>query len=277
MDLLRRAARGSSLVRQALIFVAFAVIADVFAAFLTSRAMVFFTFWALAYLTVMLVGFARGAKWASDPDIRTLGRAPDPRPNPSEAHVASRTVRLPLETSLSAVLMEDARRRSHEGRAWVMVGSCFVFGGALFIAVLAGDMLLFGAALLITFVPAALIWVLAGPPHSAEAEWGEMDRTEGPVRLSWTATRGGRSWTVRVGNRTLHVWDDVGLQLANMPWGVVDYTASGRILRVRDIDGNTVFELQAPPEAAVIRYAPRLGLLFIAGWLILGLVVRVVR
>lgn len=276
--MLRRAARESAVVRMALGFVATCLALDLLATLLIGRPTAFFTLCALVYLAIALVGFYQGAGWARDPIVPTVGRAPDPGSR-SAGQVLSttRTTRLALESALADTLMKDARQRSREGRAWVIVGSCFVFGGALFVAVVAGDLLLFAAVLLITFVPAAMIWVLAGPPTSAEAEWGDMYRSEGPVRLSWTTARGGRYWTVRAGNRTLHVWDEVGSRLANMPWGVVDYTPSERILRVRDIDGNTVYELHPSPDAAVVHYAWSVGPLMVLSWAILALVVRVAR
>lgn len=280
MDLLRRAAAGSWVVRQALVFLAFAAIADLLMSVLTGSPWIFFMFCAFAYLGVLLAGFAQGAKWVRDPDIPTRGRAPDvPAADGAGAsRVTSRTVRLPLDPSLRAVLIDDARGRTREARAWVVTGSAFVLGGAFFVAMQAADALLFAAAILITFVPAAFIWVLAGTGTSADAERAEMDRTEGRVRLSWAITRGGRLWTFRVGDRTLHVWDDdVGLQLANMPWGVTDYTVSGRILRVRDIDGNPIYELEPRKETAAVRAATWLGPLLLAGWVILGLFVRLVR
>ena len=94
------------------------------------------------------------------------------------------------------------------------------------------------------------------------------------MRLDWVTSRAGRSWTVRVGDRSLHAWDDVGLKLANMPWGVIDYTESGRIIHVRDIDGNTIYELRARQDASVIDHASWLGPLLLLGWAILSLVIR---
>lgn len=278
VKLIRRAARESTVVRMALGFVAMCLAFDLLMTLLIGRLTVFFTLCALFYLAIALVGFHQGANWARDPVVPTIGRAPDSGSQlAGQVLLTTRTSRLALESSLADALMKDARQRSREGRAWVVVGSCFVFGGALFVAIQAGDLLLFAATLLITFVPAAMIWVLAGPPTSAEAERGDMYRSEGPVRLSWATARGGRYWTVRAGNRILHVWDEVGSRLANMPWGVVDYTPSERILRVRDIDGNTVYELHPSSDAPVVHYARSVGPLMVLGWAILALVVRLAR
>jgi len=278
VDLLRRAVRESTPIRIALTFVAMALTLDLLVALMTARFTPIFTLWGLAYFGIVFAGFVGGASWARDPLIPTIGRAPERREQVAGDHrIGSRTVRLPLDGSVRDVLVTDARRRSREGRAWVIVGCCFVGGAALFVAVQSGDLQLLAAALLTVFVPAAFIWVLAGPSTSADAERGYVYRTEGQVRLDWVTSRGGRSWTVRVGDRALHAWDDVGLKLANMPWGVIDYTESGRIIRLRDIDGNTIYELRAPQDASVIRHASWLGPLLLVGWVILSLVIRAPR
>lgn len=278
MNLLRRAVRESTAIRIALIFVAMAFSLDLLAALMMARFTPLLTLWGLAYFGIVFAGFVRGASWARDPVIPTIGRAPELRNQVAgDARISSRTVQLPLDSSAHGVLMSYARRRSREGRAWVVLGSCFVCGAALFVAVQVGDLLLLAAALLIAFVPAAFIWVLAGPPTSTDAERGRMYRTEGQVRLEWVMSRGGRSWTVRVGDRALHVWDDVGLRLANMPWGVIDYTESGRIIRVRDMDENTVYELRSPPDVLIMHHASWLGPLLLVGWVALSLLVRAAR
>jgi len=275
VDLLRRAVRESTPIRIALIFVGMALLLDLLVALITARFTPIFTLWGLAYFCIVFAGFVRGASWARDPVVPTIGRALGrPEQVAGDHRVSSRTVKLPLDGSVRDVLVTDGRRRSREGRAWVIVGCCFVGGAALFVAVQSGDLLLLAAALLIVFAPAAFIWVLAGRPTSADAERGYVYRTEGQVRLDWVTSRGGRSWTVRVGDRSLHAWDDVGLKLANMPWGVIDYTESGRIIHVRDIDGNTIYELRARQDASVIDHASWLGPLLLLGWAILSLVIR---
>jgi hypothetical protein len=271
----RRALRESAIVRIAALFVGAAFAFDVLVTLLLGRVTVLYTVFGLVYFAIVLTGFTRGARWAVDPVIRTVGRAPEQRePVAGVVRTSARTVRLALDADLKETLSSNARRRSEEARAWLVIGVCFILGGALFVALLSGDALLFAAATLIVFVPAAFVWVLAGPPTSADAERGEMHRTEGEVRLTWVVSRSGRAWTVRVGDRTFHVWDHVGAKLANMRWGVVDYTESGRILRVRDIDGNTVYELAPAAIASVIGYAPWVGPLFLLGWVVLSLVVR---
>jgi hypothetical protein len=278
MNDLRRAIRDSALVRLAVTFVGIALIGDAFLSATTGRFGLFLTPFALVYAAIVLVGFSQRARWARDPVIPTIGRSPTDQDvgTAKGARVTSRTERLPLDALSRDTLMSDARRRSREGRAAVIVGSSFALGAALFVAVQGDEALLFAAAILIVILPAAFLFVLAGPPRSADTEWGELYRTEGRVHLSWVLSRGGRYWDVRAGDRTLHVWDEVGSKLANMPWGVLEYTTSGVILRLRDIDGNSVYELAVPPDAWITRNWPRMCLVFLAIWGFLAVLVRVV-
>jgi hypothetical protein len=103
-------------------------------------------------------------------------------------------------------------------------------------------------------------------------------RTEGEIRLSWRATRAGRLWLVKIGDRTLRGFDDVSRQLANMPWGRVDYTESERILRVSDIDGNVIYQLAASPsEPWIVRHRWQFAFVAIASCAVVGLAAVMIR
>lgn len=198
--------------------------------------------WGGVWVVWSLVGYARGASWARDPVIPTRGLAPDHANRAAiagEPRITSLTEAVAFPDVLRQCLLAELARFKARSARILLLLEAVVLGVGATVALVASQPLLMLAPGGIAVITAAAGLVLKGVvTRHREREIREMRliRTSGPMKLEWYETRSGRYWTIRVGDRTLHAYDEVGSRLANMPWCVATYTSSGRIIEVRAVD-----------------------------------------
>ena len=171
----------------------------------------------------------------------------------------------------------NAERRRRDTRGILVIAMSFVSGLVLCVAIATRDPFAVAAACVVVVVVGAFAAALYAWEASRDRVPAEIRQTEGRVALSYELTRSGRVWTVKVGDRVLSVFDDVGLRLANMPWGIVEYTPAGHIVEVTDLDGAVVYSWTPRSEAAVTRHPFLVGGALAIGWVALGFMLRAAR
>ncbi len=199
--------------------------------------------WGGLSLIWSLVGCARGVSWARDPVIPTRGVAPDhtdqPR-IPGVARMTSRTESVAFPDALREPLRAEIRRFKATSARVLLLLEMVVLGVVAAVSLVASQPLLLlapGAVAVITAATGLVLREVIVHHRERELRDARLVRTSGPMKLEWQATRSGRYWTIRIGDRTLHAWDEVGSRLANMPWCVATYTSAGRIIEVRTLNG----------------------------------------
>jgi len=150
-----------------------------------------------------------------------------------------------------AVPVEHRVAASHDMRLAVRIYARFVvtLASTAILSGAAGSVLLGSALPTIFFLSVTVVYLAAAVavgaalfhPVTEDARATRAFLTTGRIRLQWYSSRGGRYWEVRVGDRTLHAWDEVGSQLAETRWGSLLYTRNGEIWEERDIDGNVIY------------------------------------
>jgi hypothetical protein len=198
--------------------------------------------WGGLWFIWSLVGYARRASWARDPVIPTRGVVPHQANQlavPGERRITAQTEAVAFPDALRERLLAEIRRFKAASARVLLLLELVVLGVGATVSLVASQPLLLLAPAGIAIITAAaglvLMEVIA---RQRERELGHarLVRTSGPMKLEWHATRFGRYWTIRIGDRTLHAWDEVGSRLANLPWCVATYTSSGRIIEVRTLD-----------------------------------------
>jgi hypothetical protein len=200
--------------------------------------------WGGLSLIWSLVGYARGGLWARDPVIPTRGvprsAGPEGAAIAGESRITSLTDAVEFPDSLRERLFAEVNRfKVASARILLSLEAVILAVGASVALVASQPLLMLGPAG-IAVITAAVGLTLRSfiAHHRMDAlRKASLMRTSGPMKLEWQATRFGRYWTIRIGDRTLHAWDAVGSRLANMPWCITTYTSLGRIIEVRALDG----------------------------------------
>lgn len=228
----------------------------------------------LGWVGLALYKYSRGHPAYRDPIVPTLGRAPDLEVPLAVggSRLTSRTQELPMPDELRTLLRNEATGLEASTLrvlailtvvlAAVGIGGAIAARHPLPLGVFGGAALALG---ILGWLARSIM--LRGVRRDARSE--VFLRTAGAARLAWMETRGGRVWTLRVGDRELGWLDDeVGLQLGNMPWGEADYTVAGhKLLALRDIDGHDIYRRRAPRP---LRHV--LPFVFVVGTLVLVIV-----
>ncbi len=238
-------------------------------------ALVFMPGFGLSWVALALYLYARGSPAYRDPVVPTIGRAPEAEATlpltVGASRVTSRTEELPMPPEVRLVLTNEAAELATSSLRLLAV-----FAAALAAVGIGGAIGAQHLLPLITFGGGAVALTIGGwlvrrgslRNARRDATFDSFTRTSGAVRLTWVDSRGGRVWTLRVGDRELGPLDDeIGLQLGNMPWGVADYTTTSRkLLTLRDLDGRYVYRRQASHQ-------PKHGALFAVAVFVLALVI----
>jgi hypothetical protein len=208
----------------------------------------------LSWVALAVYKYSRGHPAYRDPIVPTLGRAPDIADVPlvvGGSRVTSRTQELPMPDDVRTLLRNEAIGLE-ASTVRVLAILILVLSAVGMAAAIAArhplPLVVFGGAALALGTLGWLVRSIMLQGVRRDARSATFLRTVGAVRLTWTETRGGRVWTLRVGDRAL-TWlnDEVGLQLGNMPWGEADYTVADRkLLAVRDVDGHELYRRQVP-------------------------------
>lgn len=199
--------------------------------------------WGGVWFIWSLAGYARGASWARDPVIPTRGVVPDHVNRAAitgERRLTSLTETVAFPDALRECLFSEIVRFKATSARILLLLEAVVLGVGATVAFVASQPLLMlapGGIAVIAAAAGLLLREFIAHQRERELKVARLIRTSGPMKLEWFATRSGRYWTIRIGDRTLHAWDEVGSRLANMPWCVATYTSSGRIIEVRALNG----------------------------------------